>query len=212
MILRKAALFAILLALWPLITPGQVYQIETHVIGGGGGTSSGSDYVISGTLGQPLAGTASGGEYELSGGFWNVALEVVVKPDGTFEAWIENLPEEQKPPEGRRGPADDPAGDGMSNLLKYALGLMPMTPSAEAAPALAMQEGRLALELERSREAAVIFELEGSTDLTEWAYISFAEEILNPDLPGNRERLRLVTDLAPGEDSRHFLRLRVRME
>ncbi len=36
----------------------------------GGGNSSGGDYALSGTLGQPDAGIASGGMYILNGGFW----------------------------------------------------------------------------------------------------------------------------------------------
>jgi len=206
----KTALFAISLALLPMVAWGQVYQIEAHVIASGGGTSSGGNYVISGTLGQPLAGSASAGEYELSGGFWEIALEV--EPEGSFEAWIRSLPTGQRPPEGQRGPEDEPAGDGMSNLLKYALGLSPMTPSASAAPAITVHKGNLAVQMERSKDASVNFELEGSTDLDGWVNVPFTEEIINPDLPGNRERLRLVSDLETGENPRYFLRLRFRME
>ena len=38
---------------------------------GGGGTSAGADYAVSGAIGQPDAGSMSGGQYELNGGFWN---------------------------------------------------------------------------------------------------------------------------------------------
>ena len=52
-------------------TVGQTYSIESYVIAGGGGTSSGGDYTLSGTVGQPSAGTPlSGGAYTLQGGFW----------------------------------------------------------------------------------------------------------------------------------------------
>ena len=46
------------------------YQIAWHTIDGGGGTSSGGPYVLTGTIGQPDADWASGGKYELLGGFW----------------------------------------------------------------------------------------------------------------------------------------------
>ena len=46
------------------------YEISWHTIGGGGGTSSGGPYVLTGTIGQPDADWASGGAYELLGGFW----------------------------------------------------------------------------------------------------------------------------------------------
>jgi uncharacterized membrane protein len=37
---------------------------------GGGGTSSGTGYSLSGTIGQADAGAMSGGNYSLAGGFW----------------------------------------------------------------------------------------------------------------------------------------------
>ncbi len=39
-----------------------------------------------------------------------------------------------RPPEGLRGPGDEPAGDGIPNLMKYALGLPPMTPGTGHLP------------------------------------------------------------------------------
>ena len=46
------------------------YAIDWFTIDGGGGTSSGGTYTVSGTIGQPDAGTLSGGSYTLQGGFW----------------------------------------------------------------------------------------------------------------------------------------------
>jgi len=46
------------------------YEISWYTIDGGGGTSSGGAYVLTGTIGQPDADWSSGGEYELLGGFW----------------------------------------------------------------------------------------------------------------------------------------------
>jgi hypothetical protein len=46
------------------------YAIDWYTIDGGGGTSSGGNYTLSGTIGQPDAGTLSGGSYTLEGGFW----------------------------------------------------------------------------------------------------------------------------------------------
>jgi hypothetical protein len=47
------------------------YSLDWWTVDGGGGNSSGGDYALSGTLGQPDAGTASGGTYILNGGFWS---------------------------------------------------------------------------------------------------------------------------------------------
>ncbi len=48
------------------------YSIDWHTIDGGGGTSTGGPYEVTGTIGQhdANAGQMSGGEYTLSGGFW----------------------------------------------------------------------------------------------------------------------------------------------
>ena len=52
---------------------GQVYSIDWYKIAGGGGTSTGGAYAVSGTIGQPDAGAAmSGGNYSLTGGFWSL--------------------------------------------------------------------------------------------------------------------------------------------
>jgi len=46
------------------------YEIPWSTIDGGGGTSSGGSYILTGTIGQPDAAYSSGGDYELLGGFW----------------------------------------------------------------------------------------------------------------------------------------------
>lgn len=48
----------------------QLYAIDWFTIDGGGGASSGGNYTLSGTIGQPDAGTLSGGTLSLQGGFW----------------------------------------------------------------------------------------------------------------------------------------------
>jgi hypothetical protein len=56
------------------------YAINWHTIDGGGGTSTGGVYSVSGTIGQPDASqqTMTGGNYSLTGGFW--ALYAVQTP------------------------------------------------------------------------------------------------------------------------------------
>jgi hypothetical protein len=54
----------------------QQYRIDWYTIDGGGGTSSGGGYTLSGTIGQPDAGTLTGGNYVLDGGFWGGAFAV----------------------------------------------------------------------------------------------------------------------------------------
>ena len=54
------------------------YEITWYTIDGGGGTSSGGDYVLVGTAGQPDAGVSSGGDYVLNSGYWASSCGCVV--------------------------------------------------------------------------------------------------------------------------------------
>jgi len=58
------------------IAPAQNYSIDWHSIDGGGGTSTGGVYSVSGSVGQPDAGTLSGGNYSLAGGFWGIVTAI----------------------------------------------------------------------------------------------------------------------------------------
>ncbi len=47
------------------------YEIDWHTVDGGGEMwSTGGDYELGGTIGQPDARTMTGGDYTLIGGFW----------------------------------------------------------------------------------------------------------------------------------------------
>ncbi len=50
----------------------QNYSIDWSTIDGGGGTSTGGVYAVTGTIGQPDAGTMTGGSFSLTGGFWSL--------------------------------------------------------------------------------------------------------------------------------------------
>ncbi len=54
----------------------QTYSIDWYSIDGGGGTSSGGNYTLTGTIGQPDAGTLSGGNYTLTGGFMSIVTAI----------------------------------------------------------------------------------------------------------------------------------------
>ncbi len=59
----------------------QSYAIDWFTIDGGGGTSTGDVYSVSGTIGQPDAGgPMTNGPYAVTGGFW--ALPGVVQTAG----------------------------------------------------------------------------------------------------------------------------------
>ena len=67
--------FGLLTSAFCLQAWGQ-YSIDWCTIDGGGGTSTGGVYSVSGTIGQPDAGTMSGGNFTLDGGFWGVIAAV----------------------------------------------------------------------------------------------------------------------------------------
>jgi len=53
------------------------YTISWHTIDGGGGTSTGGVYSVSGTIGQPDAGgPMTNGQYAVTGGFWSLPQAV----------------------------------------------------------------------------------------------------------------------------------------
>ncbi len=54
----------------------QNYSIDWYSVDGGGGTSTGGVYAVSGTIGQPDAGVMSGGNFTLQGGFWSIISAV----------------------------------------------------------------------------------------------------------------------------------------
>ncbi len=59
-----------LLAVGAVYAQGSGYDLRWWTIDGGGGMSSGGNYVLTGTAGQPDAAALQGGSYVLYGGFW----------------------------------------------------------------------------------------------------------------------------------------------
>ena len=76
-----ALLIAAALGLGSVSLHGQNLSIDWFTIDGGGGTSSGGDFALRGTIGQPdtNARPMTGGGFSLTGGFWS--LFAVQTPD-----------------------------------------------------------------------------------------------------------------------------------
>jgi len=68
--------FFILHSAFCLRAVGQSYSIDWSTIDGGGGTSTGGVYSVSGIIGQPDAGKMSGGSFTIDGGFWGLIAAV----------------------------------------------------------------------------------------------------------------------------------------
>jgi hypothetical protein len=76
------------LALTALVSraQAQTYSIDWYTIDGGGGTSTGGTYQVSGTIGQPDAGgPMTNGQYAVTGGFWALAA---VQTPGVPRLWV----------------------------------------------------------------------------------------------------------------------------
>ena len=67
-------LIASLLAMFTALAAD--YTVDWFSIDGGGGTSSGGQYSLTGTIGQPDAGVMTNGGFTLQGGFWGVVAAV----------------------------------------------------------------------------------------------------------------------------------------
>lgn len=52
------------------------FALNWWTVDGGGGSSTGGVYTVTGTIGQPDAGRLEGGSFTLTGGFWAVAAAV----------------------------------------------------------------------------------------------------------------------------------------
>ena len=99
----QVALVATLPA-FALNATAQSYAIDWRTIDGGGGTSAGGVYSLSGTIGQHDAGgPMTGGAYSLTGGFWALPVAVqtlgaptlAIVPFGAGQArvsWTPNTP------------------------------------------------------------------------------------------------------------------------
>jgi len=62
-------LCGLLLAAAGVVWAGEGYTLEWWSLDGGGGTSAGGIYELSGSIGQADAGELSGGAYVVTGGF-----------------------------------------------------------------------------------------------------------------------------------------------
>jgi hypothetical protein len=82
LILTAALALGVVITLSPAAS-AQNYSIDWFTVDGGGGTSTGGIYSMSGTIGQPDAsGAMTGGGYSLTGGFWS--LLAVQRPGAPF--------------------------------------------------------------------------------------------------------------------------------
>ena len=99
-IVKKCLMLNVLLFVAAFGLHAQSYSVDWFKVAGGGGTSSGGQYSVTGTIGQPEAGVAISGGYYYSviGGFWSLvaalqtpgapALTIIfVEPGSIVVSW-----------------------------------------------------------------------------------------------------------------------------
>src|SRR5215471_12009475 len=85
--MKQFILSCFLASAFCLSAGAQQYSVDWYKIAGGGGTSTGATYSVSGTIGQHDAGgPMTGGNFSLTGGFW--ALISVVQTPGAPALYI----------------------------------------------------------------------------------------------------------------------------
>ncbi|MGA2172540.1 MAG: hypothetical protein ABSG82_05940 [Sedimentisphaerales bacterium] len=111
---KVLSLLSCLLVLMTIVTSAFAdYEISRYTINGGGGTSTGGQYKLTGTIGQPDTAYSKGDSYELLGGFWSDGPLCIVDFEqfSIFAGyWLET---------GSGLPADL-NGDGIVNLYDFA--------------------------------------------------------------------------------------------
>ncbi len=109
------------------------------------------------------------------------------------------------------GPLDNPAKDGVVNLLKYGLSLDPNAAAGQGLPVASLQNGFLTLTFRRNKAASdLLYTVQVSSDLVNWrsgAGVTSAPAALSDD--GATQVVR-VQDLTPaGSAGRRYIRLAI---
>ncbi len=122
----------------------------------------------------------------------------------TYYEWVARL----QVPEAKRGLNDDPAGDGTSNLLKYALGINPLTSATNLLPKAETTSiggtDRLVLTVGKNPDAmGVTYIVESSSDLSGWSSAGLSV------LSETGTTLKVADSVALGQNDHRFMRVRV---
>lgn len=86
--------------LGPRLLGAQDFGMDWFAVAAGGGESSGGDFELSATVGQPDAGEALGGDFAITGGFWSIvsvvdtpaaiSLNVSLADGSVIISWLES--------------------------------------------------------------------------------------------------------------------------
>jgi hypothetical protein len=99
----------------------------------------------------------------------------------------------------------NPTGDGIPNLMKYALGLDPLSTNAAARPQAILTNGYLQMTFSRTNDPLLTYSVEGTADFTSWTNIWSSTGASNVPGPVTVRD----TNTPVSGTTRRFLRLRV---
>jgi len=107
------------------------------------------------------------------------------------------------------GTTANPHGDGVANLLKYALNLSPLTASTAGLPTLGQTNGFLTLTYTRRKPPVdLLYVVEATSDLAgEWSTNGISETILSDD--GALQTVLAIDGVSLNDATKRFMRLRV---
>jgi len=129
----------------------------------------------------------------------------------TFDEWrAAHFPAAELADPAVSGPDANPAGDGLSNLLKYAFDLDPHAAAIAGAPVVSRYAGRVALNYFHRTDASDLFyQLEVSPDLHAWSIRNTHAPAVVLPLGAVEQWTVPDTGPFPAQAPNHFLRLRV---
>lgn len=206
----------ILLSLMVLAPAAQAqnFSIDWFTVAGGGMKSRADKYVLNGTVGQAAAGAMTKGNYSVVGGFWSFsaagpASGTSISADlaGSTYAGIDLTDPAQA--------QADLDGDGVSNLMEYALGSDPRNP-ADGLNGMQMSltnisgSQYLTLSFKRRKTSSILLQYipESSADVQTWSSANLAE--VNVTTVDSQFDWVTVMDMMPTlVDAPRFIRLRV---
>ena len=104
--------------------------------------------------------------------------------------------------------AADASGDGIANLIKYALGLDPTINSRASLPSIVVDRDAFTIEFQRLQKAVdLTLSVEVSTDLSTW--LTTTSEVSSTDNGDGTESVTFRSDLPISEEPCQFMRVRV---
>lgn len=205
-------------------------QSSSYILSGegfdsGGGAAASATATARVSLGRPVVGASTAAAYVVEHGY--LEAPATAPPAGPYAAWaLAFFTPAQLADPALGGQAADPDGDGLPNLVEYALGLPPLErhPRPPAARIIS-QGGNLMLVLEFTRRgeipAGATLTVEASDGLTGWTDLAAkagaavwtgpaaVEELPAPDGGEGTVLVRVTSLQAPGEGARQrFVRLR----